>query len=150
MASVNVEKAAVLVGKSKATIWRWIRTGKLSAQADDAGVMVIDTSELLRVFGAFRFNDSALSESASEKKSNCNTASLAEMQAEIRHLQAQAVLREELLKTKDELIATLRLMLPAPSQSTPQVLPSSPDPEPDRMTKKQRKAASLLGGDVKK
>lgn len=46
----SLSGAAKVVGKSKATIHRAIRSGKLSARRDDAGVYHIETSELLRVF----------------------------------------------------------------------------------------------------
>ncbi len=44
---VNIQKATLLTGKSRATIQRHIKAGKLSRT--DAG---IDTAELLRVYGA--------------------------------------------------------------------------------------------------
>ncbi len=46
---VSIQKAVELTGKSRSTITRYIAKGKLSR--DELG---LDTSELLRVFGAFK------------------------------------------------------------------------------------------------
>jgi len=45
---VTIQKATQLTGKSRSTIERHIKQGKLSRSGDG-----IDTSELLRVYGAF-------------------------------------------------------------------------------------------------
>lgn len=52
MALVSVTEAARLTGKNRATIHRYIKQGKLSQSTDAAGSKKIETSELLRVFGA--------------------------------------------------------------------------------------------------
>ena len=46
---VTIQKATELTGKSRSTIERHIRNGKVSRSGDG-----IDTSELLRVYGAFK------------------------------------------------------------------------------------------------
>ena len=53
MANLTVSEAARLVGKNRSTIQRYIQSGKLSASKDNNGVCVIDTAELVRVFGEF-------------------------------------------------------------------------------------------------
>jgi hypothetical protein len=53
MAIVSISEAARLTGKSRTTIQRQIRAGKLSKCTDSSGMEGIDTSELLRVFGSF-------------------------------------------------------------------------------------------------
>ncbi len=53
MALVSISEAARLIGKSRTTIHRYISNGKLSTCADKIGAKKLDTSELLRVFGAF-------------------------------------------------------------------------------------------------
>ncbi len=53
MAKVGVQKAADLSGKSKATIQRAMKSGRLSFELDEAGDKVIDMSELERVYGPF-------------------------------------------------------------------------------------------------
>jgi len=54
MALVSITEAARLVRKSRSTLYKtYIETGKLSVGQDSAtGRPVVDTSELIRVFGA--------------------------------------------------------------------------------------------------
>jgi len=52
MAIVSISKAAKLVGKSRTTVQKYIKDGKLSKCAGEHGIEGIDTSELLRVFGS--------------------------------------------------------------------------------------------------
>lgn len=57
MAEVSVSKAARMTGKGRSTIQRHMKEGKLSAGKDAAGNPVIDTSELLRVYGALQADE---------------------------------------------------------------------------------------------
>lgn len=54
MAKLNLSQAAKAVGKSRVTLWRHINTGKLSAERDRDGNPLVDTSELLRVYGEIK------------------------------------------------------------------------------------------------
>ena len=51
MAKVGAQRAADLTGRSKSTIQRAMKAGKLSFERDVNGRSVIDVSELERVFG---------------------------------------------------------------------------------------------------
>lgn len=51
MAKVGAKRASELTGKSKSTIQRSMKTGKLSYEVDEAGRRLIDVSELERAFG---------------------------------------------------------------------------------------------------
>lgn len=51
MAKVTIAQAADMTGKSKSTIQRALKSGRLSYTIDDAGEREIDTSELERVYG---------------------------------------------------------------------------------------------------
>lgn len=51
MAKVGTQRAAELTGKSKSTIQRAMKSGKLSSEKDANGRAIIDVSELERVFG---------------------------------------------------------------------------------------------------
>lgn len=54
MALISVAKAASLVHRDRKVLYRdYIATGKLTVTKNARGHMQIDTSELLRVFGAF-------------------------------------------------------------------------------------------------
>lgn len=52
MASHSVTEAAKLAGVTRRTIYRHIKAGKLSASVTGGENTVIETSELLRVYGA--------------------------------------------------------------------------------------------------
>lgn len=54
MTKLNLSQAARVVGKSRVTLWRHIKSGKLSAERDRDGNPLVDTSELLRVYGEMK------------------------------------------------------------------------------------------------
>lgn len=54
MAKVNLSKAALLAGKNRTTIWRHIKQGKVSIERDRDGNPMVDTSELIRVYGEIK------------------------------------------------------------------------------------------------
>lgn len=56
MAKLNLSQASKLVGKNRTTLWRHISSGRLSAENDRNGKPLVDTSELLRVYGEFEKN----------------------------------------------------------------------------------------------
>ncbi|MBU2741761.1 hypothetical protein [Acidithiobacillus albertensis] len=58
MAKVNISEAARMAGKSRSHLYeKYINTGAITVESDRDGKKVIDTSELLRVFGALHFDD---------------------------------------------------------------------------------------------
>lgn len=52
MACHSITEAATMAGVNRRTIYRYIKSGKLSATVTADKKTVIDTSELLRVFGS--------------------------------------------------------------------------------------------------
>jgi hypothetical protein len=60
MANVSISEAARVTGKSRATIQRHIKVGKLSVGKDVSGNPIIDTSELLRVYGSMQAESGAV------------------------------------------------------------------------------------------
>ena len=58
MAKVNISEAARMAGKSRSHLYeKYINTGFITVESDSYGKKVIDTSELLRVFGTLHFDD---------------------------------------------------------------------------------------------
>jgi chromosome segregation ATPase len=92
-------QAADLTGKSRTTIWRYCKHGKLSSRPNDEGDYIVDASELERVFGKLRTPGSnQRPESGSEPSVSNN---------EILQLQKHLELSEELIsRLKDELAET--------------------------------------------
>ncbi|MBJ4110682.1 helix-turn-helix domain-containing protein [Salmonella enterica subsp. enterica serovar Stanley] len=114
MASHSVTEAAKLAGVTRRTIYRHIKAGKLSASVTGGDNTVIETSELLRVYGV-------LSQPEPEKVS---TGSLENQPEYVTLLLAEmSQLREQisLLTSKvDELQG--QLALPAPQKPELSVL----------------------------
>lgn len=52
MACHTITESAKLTNKSRRTIQRYVKSGKLSVKNNRLGLPVIDTSELIRVFGS--------------------------------------------------------------------------------------------------
>ena len=50
MAEVGISEAMALTGKSSATIYRWVDSGKLACTLSEDGKRKFDTAELARVF----------------------------------------------------------------------------------------------------
>ncbi len=112
MASHSVTEAAKLAGVTRRTIYRHIKSGRLSASVTSGDNTVIETSELLRVYGVLSQPEvEQVSTGSHENQPEYVTLLLAEM------LQ----LREQIssLTSKvDELQD--RLALPAPKRSQDQ------------------------------
>jgi predicted site-specific integrase-resolvase len=59
MTLLNISTAARVSGKSRVTIQRYLKNGRLSGVTDNDGHIKIDTSELLRVFGKLVASDTS-------------------------------------------------------------------------------------------
>ncbi|MBP9050168.1 MAG: entry exclusion 1 domain-containing protein [Alphaproteobacteria bacterium] len=84
MAKVGAQRAAIMTGRSKSTIQRAMKAGRLSFEIDDQGQKLVDISELERVFGP-----------VTEQEEN---TSLAAVKAEIKR--AHEMLEMERLKMR--------------------------------------------------
>jgi hypothetical protein len=96
---VNIEEAVKLSGKSRSTIQRYIKQGKLS-RADKG----IDTAELLRVFGDLK----AVNNLSHEKSDTSVTEREAWLMAQVDRLQKDlSELKQESLEREKRLMALL-------------------------------------------
>ena len=93
-------EAAKATGKSKATISKAIKIGRISAQKDETGTFHIDPSELHRVYPP--------TVSIEHKETPANTAIKPDIDANIRELQARLEAAHERLSDKETVIADLR------------------------------------------
>lgn len=59
MAKHSISEAAKLTGKARSTLHRHLKDGKLSKEIDSDGQPVIDTAELVRVYGPLQPQDSS-------------------------------------------------------------------------------------------
>jgi hypothetical protein len=99
MPLVSISEAARLVSKSRSTLYKtYIDTGKLSVQKDSAtGKPVVDTSELIRVFGQIRTTVNATH--ATDKKLQHATV---KKDSNISVLEMEVKMLREVLAEKDK------------------------------------------------
>jgi hypothetical protein len=93
-------EAAKATGKSKATISKAIKSGRISARKDETGTFHIDPSELHRVYPP-----AALGE---QLETPDNTIARTDIDVTIRELQARLEAAHERLSDKETVIADLR------------------------------------------
>jgi hypothetical protein len=93
-------EAAKATGKSKATISKAIKNGRVSARKDETGTFHIDPSELHRVYPP--------AASSEQKETHVNTPERTDIDGTIRELQARLEAAHERLSDKEAVIADLR------------------------------------------
>jgi flagellar motility protein MotE (MotC chaperone) len=93
-------EAAKATGKSKATISKAIKSGRVSARKDETGTFHIDPSELHRVYPPTVYSE--------QKETPANTGENANIDGTIRELQARLEAANERLSDKEAVIADLR------------------------------------------
>jgi hypothetical protein len=124
MTKLNLSQAAKAVGKNRVTLWRHINTGKLSAERDRDGNPLVDTSELLRVYGELKKHATP----SNSKKQQSETPSYDELLLLVKEL------RNEQSEMK-EIILDLRNRLEYKPASTPDkhenVTNSRPEDDPE-------------------
>jgi hypothetical protein len=64
MTILSLLEAAEQVGKSKSTLWRASKRGELSVTKDEVGQILVDSSELFRVFQAKRIEPRVMAQDA--------------------------------------------------------------------------------------
>ena len=118
MAKVNISQAARLTGKSRTTIHRKLNSGELSIQGG-----LIDTSDLIRVFGAL-VSESEQSSTGTHRTKRVNTEQVTvqqQVQLEVLQAKFEGLARESALK--DTIIESLReqvrLLEHKPTESKP-------------------------------
>lgn len=93
-------EAAKATGRSKATISKAIKSGRISAQKDETGTFHIDPSELHRVYPP--------AVSGEQEETPVNTPAKPDNDGAIRELQARLEAAQERLADKEGVIADLR------------------------------------------
>lgn len=95
MAKLNLSQAAKAVGKNRVTIWRHINSGKLSAEKDRDGNPLVDTSELLRVYGELKSNATR----SNTKKQHDETPSYEELLLLVKEMRREQSEMKEMIST---------------------------------------------------
>lgn len=104
MAKVSISEAARLAGITRQYFYKkYINTGTVSVETDNAGVKGIDTAELFRVFGELQGD--------SKKETQILQVTPPENDSKIAVLEAELRLTRELLKAREDHIADLQQSL---------------------------------------
>lgn len=134
MALLNISQAAKAAGKDRNTIKRYMRDGRLSSSKDGCDKVVIDSAELVRVFGALVSDGStdAPDKTSTESPENNSIHQLtietlvqqleAAQQRETAALEREEWLKRQLEEEKERSRELERRMLP-PGEDTPSKKP---------------------------
>lgn len=119
MAIVSVIEASKLTGKGVATIYRHIKSGRLSRSGDG-----IDTAELLRVYGQFK-SDNYQSGSDDNVDTTGDNQELSFLKREIDLLKSEVEMlkkdKEDSREREERLFRIIESRLPAPQPASPTV-----------------------------
>lgn len=132
MAKVSISEAARLTQTSRPTLYKMINSGGLnftSIVKAGKSVKVIDTSELIRVFGDIRGVEAATDFTVKTEPqfTSVNSADLQHLQHKIELLQKENEGLKEAVAARDEHIASVRqamLLLEHKNETAPPVLPA--------------------------
>lgn len=108
MSQLSVQEAADRVGVVRQTIFKKIKQGKLSATQDHRGVMQIDVSELLRVFGRLQPLEDTTGDSRGDKRSQPMSPATSVLQLELERAKMHLQLKEKELEMAQERIEDLK------------------------------------------
>ncbi|MEL4382661.1 hypothetical protein AAEI00_20435 [Shewanella algae] len=122
MAKLNLSQAAKAVGKNRVTLWRHINSGKLSSERGRDGNPLVDTSELLRVYGELK---GAATQGKQQLQHN-ETPSYDELLSLVKELRSeQAEMKSIILNLQNR----LELKPAPPTSKTALVATAEQDPE---------------------
>lgn len=155
MTQLSLSAAAKAVEISRSTLHDHIKIGKISVHTSGQGRRTVDTSELLRVYGALQgIPDSSAGQSAGHFRTVPDTQIGHELSGRVAVLEAEKRGLEYLLQEKDarieELRHTVRLLefkpavpMPVPAQQVPE-----PDAKPARPVVKSDRTPAIVAGAV--
>lgn len=133
MARVSISEAARLASVSRPTIYKLLKSGKLSytsAVKHGKTIKTIDTAELMRVFGAIEFVSVGKSDAVKfdDSSTPVNSDFLQSLQHQVMLLQAENAGLKDAVNARDEHISSLRqamqLLEHKQSVSDPQSVPA--------------------------
>ena len=118
MALVSISEASRLTNKSRTTVHRYISNGKLSTCTDENGMKKIDTSELLRVFGAFSIvhhkqGDNVTHEQRVTPNGTDETSKTKQLEHEIEHLRQLVTAQQSHIDSLKQAMLLIESKLPA-------------------------------------
>lgn len=117
MALVSISEASRLTKKSRTTIHRYISNGRLSTCTDETGAKKIETSELLRVFGAFKtvhseHGNSATNEQHTTHNGTDETSKTKHLEHEVEHLRQLVTAQQSHIDSLKQAMLLIEAKLP--------------------------------------
>ena len=118
MALVSISEASRLTNKSRTTVHRYISNGKLSTCTDGKGIKKIDTSELLRVFGAFKSvhheqSDNVTDEQHVTSNGTGEASKTKQLEHEVEHLRQLVTAQQSHIDSLKQAMLLIESKLPA-------------------------------------
>lgn len=104
MPLLNISEAARAVKRSRGTIRRYLKNGRLSGTADGTGNLKIDTSELFRVFGELKSSGTPCDTPMTVPFEHHDTVSVEMLQEQLKAAQER---EKSALERENRLIAML-------------------------------------------
>jgi len=153
MTQLSLSAAAKAAGISRSTLHDHIKTGKISAHISGQGRRAVDTSELLRVYGALQvIPDSSVVQSAGHFRTVPDTPAGQELSGRVAVLEAEKRGLQDLLHEKDarieELRHTVRLLEFKPASPAVPVSCPEPDTKPARTAVKSDRTPTIVAGAI--
>jgi len=135
MRPVSLAKAAQLAGKSRATIYRLVSQGKISAAQNNKGDKVVDVAELQRVFGDLQTvsNENLKTVSARQDDNLKIQHENALLRAQVESLERENDLLRQQIKNAENQNQRLLALLEQ------RLLTYAPEAKPDKKNKKKKK-----------
>lgn len=145
---LSLSAAAKSAGISRSTLHDHIKTGKISVHISGQGRRTVDTSELLRVYGALQgISDSSTGQSAIHFRTVPDAQIGQELSGRVAVLEAEKRGLQDLLQEKDlrieELHHTVRLLEFKPAPQAPE-----PDAKPARLAGKSDRTPVIVASAV--
>lgn len=108
MAGLTTQEAAAVTGRNRSTIWRAIKTGKVSATKSETGDYLVEPVELARAFGPLTRQEDACDDAEQPPATARDAPS---MQVELALLRARAAAleadKEDLRRERDRLLGVI-------------------------------------------
>ena len=120
MAWHTIQEAQKLTGKSRRTLYRDMAKGRLSWEPEGDKARRLETSELIRAYGALLPMAQSIPEKTAHHDTVIGTDGIAQVMAELK------ALREEVAELKQ----TMRLLEHKPDPAPPDTLETVPLPKP--------------------
>jgi hypothetical protein len=110
---LNISAASRAVGKNRGTLHRYLKNGRLSSATDDDGHVVIDTAELLRVFGGFVTGGDVQNDTGASSKRQVETVAYDMLIEQLKAAQEREVwLRSQLEAAQERIRELERRLMP--------------------------------------